>query len=69
MQLYDVPQKQRILYYICPANAQYICFFLKALLHVSIFMHHPQGDCYYVSSTYKINKLETIMQVIVTGSQ
>ena len=35
--------------------------FLKALLHVSMFIHHPQA-----SENHKINKIETIIQVAIT---
>jgi hypothetical protein len=38
-------------YYICPTNAQYI--FLTALLHVSTFIHHPQGVSNYVRWIFK----------------
>jgi hypothetical protein len=43
--------------------------FLKAFLHVSMFIHHPQGVSYYVRQRYKINKMETFIQVIVTENQ
>ena len=36
-----------IFHYICPTYAQYVnsYLFLTALLHVSMFTHHPQGVC------------------------
>jgi hypothetical protein len=33
-------------YYICPTGAQYL--FLKPLLHIAMFIYHPQGVSYYV---------------------
>ena len=43
--------------------------FLKALLHVPMFIHRPYGVSYYVHYSYKINKIETSIQVIVTGNR
>ena len=54
-------------YCICPTKAQYVLTMsvFKALLHVSMFIRHSQGVSYDVRSSYKINKIKTLIQVIL----
>jgi hypothetical protein len=51
--------------YAHPVYQQYL--FRKAFPHVTMFIHHLHGVCYYVWYCYKIYKMVTfIIQVIVT---
>jgi len=40
--------------------------FLKPLLRVSMFIHHQQGVFYYARQSYKINKMNTFIKMMVT---
>ena len=40
--------------------------FLITLLHVSMFIHNPQVVSCYVCRSYKINKMETFIQEVIT---
>jgi len=48
----------------CTIYVNYL--FLIALLHVQMFIHHPQGLSSYICWSYKINKMETSIQVVGT---
>jgi hypothetical protein len=43
--------------------------FLKALIRVSMCVHHPQGVSYYICQSYKVYKMATFVRVIVTENQ
>jgi len=40
--------------------------FLIALLHVSMFRHHPQGISYYVCKNYTFINLKQLYKLVVT---
>lgn len=47
----------------CAIYVNYL--FVVALLHVSMCIHSPQGISYYISKSYEVNKVETLIYVLI----